>query len=89
MGERHETGELFALAVKDNVVRRRTLVPPRDGVDECGYRSRDEEREQRTAYLAARRERYDIAIAEDLQRAATIEVPLNAGMPASMPAWRR
>lgn len=89
VGERRETGELFALSVKDNVVSRRTLVPPRDGVDECGYRSADEEREQRTAYLAARRERYDLAISEDLQRGATVEGTCDAGMPASVPAWRR
>ena len=68
VAERRETGELFALAVKDNVVRRRTLVPPRDGVDECGYRGWDEEREERTAYLAARRERFAAAIEQDLRR---------------------
>jgi hypothetical protein len=69
VGERQETGELFALAVKDNVVRRRTLVPAREGVDEWGYRGEDEEREERTTYLAARRDRFAAAIAEDLRRA--------------------
>ena len=68
VGERHETGELFALAVRGNVVRRRTLVPAREGVNEWGYGSEDEERAQRTAYLAARRERFAAAIAEDLRR---------------------
>lgn len=68
VGERRETCELFALAVKDNVVRRRTLVPPREGVDEWGYRGGDEEREEREAYLAARRERFAAVIAEDLRR---------------------
>lgn len=47
VGERRETCELFALAVKDNVVRRRTLVPPREAVDEWGYRSQEDERKQR------------------------------------------
>ena len=69
VGERRETGELFALTVKDNVVRRRMLVAGRDGVDECGYRGEDEERDERTAYLAARRERFAAAVAEDLRRA--------------------
>ena len=63
------TGELFVLSVKDNVVRRRTLVSPRDGVDECGYRGEAGEQAERTAYLAARRERFAAAVAEDLQRA--------------------
>ncbi len=69
VGERRETCELFALAVKDNVVRRRTLVPPRDGVNEWGYLGEDEERQERKAYRAARRERFAAAIAEDLRRA--------------------
>lgn len=69
VGERRETGELFALAVNRNVVRRRILVPGREGVDEWGYGREDEERAERSAYLAARRMRYDAAIAEDLRRA--------------------
>jgi len=69
VGERRETGELFALAVKVNVVRRRTLVPPHEGVNEWGYRGKDEEREERETYLAARRARFAVAIAEDLRRA--------------------
>jgi hypothetical protein len=69
VGERRETSELFALTVKDNVVRRRTLVAPRDGVDECGYRGEAQQREERTAYLGARRERFAAAIADDLRRA--------------------
>ena len=68
VGERRETAELFALAVKDNVVRRRTLVPRLAGVDEWGYRGEDEEQADRTTYLAARRERFAAAIAEDLRR---------------------
>ena len=69
VGERRETGELFALTLKGNVVRRRTLVAPRAGVDECGYRGQAQERQERAAYLAARRERFAVAIAEDLRRA--------------------
>lgn len=69
VGERRETGELFGLAVTDNVVRRRTLVPPREGVDEWGYRGEDEDREDRKTYLLARRTRFAAAIAEDLRRA--------------------
>lgn len=37
----------------------------------------------------ASRERYELAIAEDLRRTATVEVLADAGMPASMHAWRR
>jgi hypothetical protein len=69
VGERRETGELFALTVNDNVLRRRRLVAPRDGVDQGGYRGEDVEREERAAYLAARRERFAAAVAEDLRRA--------------------
>lgn len=69
VGERRETSELFALAVKDNVVRRRMLVPPREGVNEWGYRGEEEERVERTAYLAARQERFAGAMTEDLRRA--------------------
>ena len=68
VGERRETAKLFALAVKDNVVRRRTLVPRLAGVDEWGYRGEDEEDADRTAYLAARRERFAAAIVDDLRR---------------------
>lgn len=38
VGERPETCELFALAVRGNVVRRRTPVPAREGVDQWGVR---------------------------------------------------
>lgn len=69
VGERRETTELFALQVRDNKVRRRTLVPPLDGVDEWGYRPDSEERNDRRARAAARRERYAAAVAEDLRRA--------------------
>lgn len=69
VGERRETSELFALVVKGNVVRRRTLVPPRPGVDEWGYRGECDERADRDAYRAARRDRFAAAIAEDLRRA--------------------
>lgn len=69
VGERRETGELFALGVTRNVVRRRTLVPAREGVDEYGYGDPDEERAERMAYLAARRERFRAAVLQDLQRA--------------------
>lgn len=68
VGERRETCELFALAVQDNAVRRRTLVPPREGVDDWGYRGEDEEREQRKTYLAARRERFAAAVEQDSRR---------------------
>lgn len=69
VGERRETSELFALAVTNNVVTRRTLVPAREGVDEWGYRGEDVERAERSAYLAARRKRFAAAMAEDLRRA--------------------
>lgn len=69
VGERRETSELFALTVTNNVVRRRTLVPPRTGVDEWGYRGEDVERAGRSAYLTARHERFVAAMAEDLRRA--------------------
>lgn len=48
---------------------RRTLVPPRQGVDEWGYHGEADERADRDAYRAARRERFAAAIAEDLRRA--------------------
>lgn len=69
VGERQETSELFALAVKDNVVRRRILVPPRQGVNEWGYRGEEDERVERSAYIAGRHERFAAALAEDLRRA--------------------
>jgi hypothetical protein len=69
VGERRETSELFALAVKDNVVRRRILVPPRQGVNEWGYRGEEDERVERSTYIAARHERFAAALAEDLRRA--------------------
>ncbi len=60
---------MASLAVRESVVRRRTLVPPREGVDEWGCRGEDEEREERSTYLAARRGRFAVAIEEDLRRA--------------------
>lgn len=69
VGERRETTELFALEVRNNKVRRRTLIPPLDGVDEWGYRTDSEERIDRRARADARRERYAAAVAEDLRRA--------------------
>jgi hypothetical protein len=69
VGERRETGELFALEVINNEVARRTLVPAREGVNEWGYRAEDEERAERRARLEARRERFAAALAEDLRRA--------------------
>ena len=68
VGERAETGELFALSVRDNKVVRRTLVPPLEGVNEWGYGSDEQERQGREKRLAARRARYAAAIAEDLRR---------------------
>lgn len=69
VGERRETGELFALEIRGNAVTRRTLVPARDGVNEWGYRGEDEERAERQARRDARRERFEAAVAEDLRRA--------------------
>jgi len=68
VGERHETTELFALEVRDNVVVRRALVPGRDGVDEWGYRGDRREREDRRARAQARRARFAAAVQEDLRR---------------------
>ena len=62
VGERRETGELFALEVVGNELMRRTLVPGRDGVDEWGYGSELEDRRRR---LAARRARFAAAVEED------------------------
>jgi hypothetical protein len=69
VGERRETAELFALEVRDNTVTRRVLVPGAEGTDEWGYRSADWERESRQERIAARRRRFEAAIAEDLRRA--------------------
>ena len=65
VGERHETGELFAIEVAANQVSRRTLIPRRPGVDEYGYGPEIAERRERGARLAARRRRYEAALAED------------------------
>ena len=65
VGERHETGELFAIEVTGNEVSRRTLVPRRPGVDEWGYGPELNERRDRRAALAARRRRYQAALAEE------------------------
>jgi hypothetical protein len=65
VGERHETGELFALEVVNCVVVRRTLVPKRPGVDEWGYGSPESERRDRRRRLAERRKRFEAALAED------------------------
>lgn len=69
VGERRETAELFALDVVRNVVSRRVLVPGAEGTDEWGYRGPDWEQESRQERIAARRRRFDAAIAEDLRRA--------------------
>lgn len=65
VGQRHETGELFALDVTNCEVVRRTLVPARPGVDEWGYGSPADERRERRERLAERRKRYAAALAED------------------------
>ena len=74
VGERHETGELFALEVTDGVVVRRTLVPRRPGVDEWGYGPDVSERRERRAHLAQRRNRYEAALAADRLADAAEEV---------------
>lgn len=48
-----------------NEVRRRTLIPGRPGVDEYGYGPEADERRERSEALAARRQRYAAALAED------------------------
>jgi hypothetical protein len=68
VGQRRETGELFALVVRENVVRRRVLVPGAEGTDEWGYRSPEWERQSRQERIEARRRRFEVAIAEDLAR---------------------
>lgn len=65
VGERQETSELFALEVARNKVIRRVLVAGTEGADEWGYRGADEERQERRARLAARRRRYETALAQD------------------------
>lgn len=69
VGQRRETGELFALDVVGNVVTRRLLVPGAEGTDEWGYRSLEQERQSRRERIEARRRRFDAAIAADLQQA--------------------
>lgn len=69
VGERHETAELFALEVRDNVVSRHVLVPGAEGTNEWGYRSPEQERESRQQRIASRRRRFEAAIAEDTRRA--------------------
>lgn len=69
VGERRETGELFALEICDNALEVRTLVPPREGVDDWGYRSDHDEHVERQARRDARRERFRKAVEEDLRRA--------------------
>jgi hypothetical protein len=68
VGQRRETGELFALVVRANVVRRRVLVAGAEGTDEWGYRSPEWERQSRQERIEARRRRFEAAIAEDLAR---------------------
>ena len=70
VGQRRETGELFALEVVNCEVVRRTLVPKRAGVDEWGCRPEESEDRERRDRLAERRKRYDVAIAEDRLAAA-------------------
>lgn len=68
VGQRRETGELFALEVVGNVVTRRVLVPGAEGTDDWGYRSPQWERESRRERIGARRRRFEAAVAEDLRR---------------------
>lgn len=65
VGERHETGELLALGVSDNTVRRQLLLPGNPGADEWGYRGVVDTARERQASLAARAQRYAEALAED------------------------
>ena len=65
VGERHETGELFAIEVEANEVTRRTLIPRRPGVDEYGYGPMADERRARRDALAARRRRFEAALEQD------------------------
>lgn len=69
VGERRETGELFALEVDHNRVTRRTLVPADDGVDEWGCASLEDEQQRRAERRVARRLRFERAIADDARRA--------------------
>jgi hypothetical protein len=69
VGQRRETSELFALVVRENVVRRRVLVPGAEGTDEWGYRGPEWERQSRQNRIEARRRRFEAAVAEDLARA--------------------
>lgn len=65
VGERRETVELFALEVTGNEVARRLLLPGEIGADEWDYRGRRAERADRRERLAARRQRYESALAAD------------------------
>lgn len=68
VGERHESGELFALSVSDNMVRMQLLLPGDPGADEWGYRGVVDTTRERRASLAARTTRYALALAEDETR---------------------
>jgi hypothetical protein len=68
VGERHETVELYALQVCDNLVLRRTLLAGESGVNERGYRGRAEEEGSRLEHLRAHKERFERAVAEDRRR---------------------
>jgi hypothetical protein len=70
VGERQETGELFSLEVVDGVIRCRTLLAQRPGVDEWGYGSDATEQQDRRTRLAKRRKRFEAALAEDRLGAA-------------------
>lgn len=63
-----EASKLFALEVERNVVTRTLLVPAAEGTDDDGYRSPEWERQSRAERIAARRARFEAAIAEDLGR---------------------
>lgn len=65
VGERQETAELFVLAVRNNAVARRVLVPGAEGADDWGYRDPADEQMARRVRLEARRERFRQAIAVD------------------------
>lgn len=66
VGQRQESGELFALVVRKNVVQRRVLVPGAEGTDDWGYRSPEWEQKSRQDRIEARRRRFEDAIATDL-----------------------
>lgn len=65
VGERHETGELYALAVASNRVTRRQLVPPRAGADEYGYGAPEDDLAERRQHLVRRARRFSAGLAAE------------------------